>query len=114
GLAARIRPGKEAAAPVAAEPQFTETNTPPLDPSMEFDPATANMPLEPGSGAPDINRILQKVREAQAVERQRGGAADDGSEKSEFLASARRAAMAAAAEVETIGKGRKAGKAGGG
>ncbi|WP_417423347.1 peptidoglycan-binding protein [Hoeflea sp.] len=114
GLAARIRPGKEVAAPVAAEPQFTETNTPPLDPSMEFDPATANMPLEPGSGAPDINRILQKVREAQAVERQRGGAADDGSEKSEFLASARRAAMAAAAEVETIGKGRKAGNAGGG
>ncbi|MCY0149789.1 peptidoglycan-binding protein [Hoeflea sp. G2-23] len=114
GLAARIRPGKEAPTPVAAEPQFTETNTPPLDPSMELDAATANMPLEPGSGAPDINRILQKVREAQAVERQRGGAADDGSEKSEFLASARRAAMAAAAEVETIGKGRKAGKASGG
>jgi len=109
GLAARIRPGKETSKS-QAEPQFTEDNTPPLDPSMEMDAETANMPLEPGSGAPDINRILQKVREAQAAERQRDGGPDEnGSEKSEFLASARRAAMAAAAEVETIGKGRKTG-----
>ncbi|OCW56389.1 SEL1-like repeat protein [Hoeflea olei] len=112
GLAARILPGKDAnRAP--AEPQFTEVDAPPLDPSMELDRETANMPLEPGSGAPDINRILQKVREAQAAERARGGKpAEDGSEKTEFLASARRAAMAAAAEVETIGKGRKGGGSG--
>ncbi|MCY0152007.1 hypothetical protein OEG86_06800 [Hoeflea alexandrii] len=112
GLAARIRPGRDASK-AQAEPQFTENDTPPLDPSMEMDAETANMPLEPGSGAPDINRILQKVREAQAAERQRGGGpADTGSEKTEFLASARRAAMAAAAEVETIGKGRKSGGGG--
>lgn len=112
GLAARIRPGRDASK-AQAEPQFTEDDTPPLDPSMEMDAETANMPLEPGSGAPDINRILQKVREAQAAERQRGGGpADTGSEKTEFLASARRAAMAAAAEVETIGKGRKSGGGG--
>jgi localization factor PodJL len=112
GLAARIRPGRDASK-AQAEPQFTEDDTPPLDPSMEMDAETANMPLEPGSGAPDINRILQKVREAQAAERQRGGGpADSGSEKTEFLASARRAAMAAAAEVETIGKGRKSGGGG--
>ncbi|KGF68662.1 hypothetical protein LL06_15360 [Hoeflea sp. BAL378] len=109
GLAARILPGKDAARS-PAEPQFTEDDSPPLDAAMEMDPETANMPLEPGSGAPDINRILQKVREAQAAERQRGGKpAEDGSEKAEFLASARRAAMAAAAEVETIGKSRKSG-----
>ena len=109
GLAARIRPGRDTSK-TQAEPQFTEDDTPPLDPAMEMDAETANMPLEPGSGAPDINRILQKVREAQAAERQRGGgSADNGSEKTEFLASARRAAMAAAAEVETIGKGRKSG-----
>ncbi|AKI02312.1 putative peptidoglycan binding protein,Sel1 repeat protein [Hoeflea sp. IMCC20628] len=113
GLAARIRPGKESAK-TPAEPQFTEDDSPPLDPSMEMDQAIANMPLEPGSGAPDINRILQKVRQAQAAERQRGGKpAEDGSEKTEFLASARRAAMAAAAEVETIGKSRKIGGGGG-
>ena len=109
GLAARIRPGKDTSKS-QAEPHFAEDDSPPLDPSMEMDAETANMPLEPGSGAPDINRILQKVREAQAAERQRdGGPADNGAEKSEFLASARRAAMAAAAEVETIGKGRKSG-----
>jgi len=109
GLAARIRPGKDASKS-QSEPHFAEDDSPPLDPSMEMDAATANMPLEPGSGAPDINRILQKVREAQAAERKRdGGPADNGAEKSEFLASARRAAMAAAAEVETIGKGRKSG-----
>ncbi|WP_417418057.1 peptidoglycan-binding protein [Hoeflea sp.] len=112
GLAARIRPGKDTSKS-QAEPQFTEDDSPPLDPSMEMDAETANMPLEPGSGAPDINRILQKVREAQAAERQRGGSpADNGSEKSEFLASARRAAMAAAAEVETIGKNRSGGGGG--
>ncbi|MEQ8481862.1 MAG: peptidoglycan-binding protein [Hoeflea sp.] len=115
GLAARIRPGKAAAKPAQSElsePGFVENDSPPLDPSMDLDPATANMPLEPGSGAPDINRILKKVREAQAMERQSGGATDDGSDKADFLASARRAAMAAAAEVETIGKSRK-GKSGG-
>ena len=114
GLAARIRPGKDQSKS-QAEPQFTEGDSPPLDPTMdmELDAETANMPLEPGSGAPDINRILQKVREAQAAERQRGGGpVDNGSEKSEFLASARRAAMAAAAEVETIGKSRKSGGGG--
>ncbi len=109
GLAARIRPGKDTSK-FQSEPHFAEDDSPPLDPSMEMDAETANMPLEPGSGAPDINRILQKVREAQAAERKRdGGPADNGAEKSEFLASARRAAMAAAAEVETIGKGRKSG-----
>ncbi|MBU4531211.1 MAG: SEL1-like repeat protein [Hoeflea sp.] len=112
GLAARIRPGRDTSKS-PAEPHFTEDDSPPLDPSMHMDPQTANMPLEPGSGAPDINRILQKVREAQAAERQRGGKpTEDGSEKAEFLASARRAAMAAAAEVETIGKGRKSGGSG--
>lgn len=105
GLAARMRPGKPPVKPVT-EPQFAENDSPSLDPAMDIDPETANMPLEPGSGAPDINRILKKVREAQAAERQRGGAGDDGSDKADFLASARRAAMAAAAEVETIGKSR--------
>lgn len=104
GLAARIRPGKETQPQPETEPAFSGSDAPPLDPSMELDPTAANMPLEPGSGAPDINRILQKVREAQAAERQRGGSGDDGSDQAEFLASARRAAMAAAAEVETIGR----------
>ncbi len=112
GLAARIKPGKPGAkASGPAEPRFTEAETPPLEPVMDLDPATANMPLEPGSGAPDINRILQKVREAQLQERSQGSAPQAGGAKAEFLASARRAAQAAAAEVETLDRqGKKRGR----
>lgn len=109
GLASRIRPRRDAA-PAAAEPRFAEIDTPPLDPASELDARTANMPLEPGSGAPDINRILQKVREAQSKDGRRGDAAP--ADKTEFLASARRAAMAAAAEVETLGAAKKSAKGG--
>jgi len=108
GLASRIRPRRNAPAS-EAEPRFTETDVPPLDPSGELDARSANIPLEPGSGAPDINRILQKVREAQAREA-RGDAGAMPGDKAEFLASARRAAMAAAAEVETLGAAKKSSK----
>ncbi|WP_110032165.1 peptidoglycan-binding protein [Hoeflea marina] len=110
GIASRIRSSKEGSRQEGpAEPRFTEAHVPPLEPALELDPATANMPLEPGSGAPDINRILQKVREAQAAERGRGETQGSGMDKAEFLASARRAAMAAAAEVETFSRNGKTG-----
>ena len=108
GLTSRIRSRKAGSEETAAEPRFTEDQTPPLEPSLELDEETANMPLEPGSGAPDINRILQKVRETQA--RGKDGGEMEG-DKSQFLASARRAAMAAAAEAETLSKA-KSGKSG--
>ena len=112
GLTSRMRGRKSDAAEPAAEPRFTEQQTPPLEPSLELDEATANIPLEPGSGAPDINRILQKVRETQA--RGKDAAGDGQGDKSQFLASARRAAMAAAAEAETLSKAgsKKSGKSG--
>lgn len=103
GLTSRIRSAKSTEPEAAAEPRFTETETPPLEPDLTLDKATANLPLEPGSGAPDINRILQKVRESQANAARNGQGTKSG-DSSEFLASARRAAMAAAAEVETLGK----------
>lgn len=109
GLASRLRPRRDNA-PAVSEPRFTDVDAPPLDPASEIDARTANIPLEPGSGAPDINRILQKVREAQSKDGRRGDAAP--ADKSEFLASARRAAMAAAAEVETLGAAKKKSKAG--
>ncbi|TDH38197.1 hypothetical protein E2A64_03490 [Pseudohoeflea suaedae] len=108
GLTSRIRSRKTGGEETSAEPRFTEDQTPPLEPSLELDEETANMPLEPGSGAPDINRILQKVRETQARGKEAG---DTDGDKSQFLASARRAAMAAAAEAETLTK-TKAGKSG--
>jgi len=97
----------------AAEPRFTDSDPPPLEPELGLDDSNANLPLEPGSGAPDINRILQRVRESQVGSS--GANTNSGStEGGEFLASARRAAMAAAAEVETIGKSAntKSGKSG--
>ena len=77
-----------------------------------LDPVLANTPLEPGSGAPDLSAIMKRVRE------ERGGSqsnAEPESGKSDFIAAARRAAQAAAAEAETL-KSRKAvaGKAKGG
>lgn len=87
--AAVVRP--EVAVPVAgtAEPGFDE----PLEPSL------LNRPLEPGSGAPDLNAILKRVRDerSQSADRQTPDAA-----KSDFIAAARRAAQAAAAEAETL------------
>ena len=70
------------------------------------DGAPPNEPLEPGSGAPDIDRILRKVREVQ----NRDADQDD---KSDFIAAARRAAQAAAAEVETVSGTRKRKRSGG-
>lgn len=89
--------------PVAEEEKASRRDVddaPSIDPSETFDPIAANEPLEPGSGAPDISRIIQKVRAAQA-----GDMNDVRSEaeKADFIAAARRAAQAAAAEVETIG-----------
>ncbi|TKT74235.1 peptidoglycan-binding protein [Aquamicrobium sp. LC103] len=72
-------------------------------PSVELDeplaPEIANQPLEPGSGAPDLNAIMRRVRDER-------GPALRGSEpdaaKSDFIAAARRAAQAAAAEAEML------------
>ncbi|MEX0345306.1 MAG: peptidoglycan-binding protein [Rhizobiaceae bacterium] len=58
----------------------------------------ANTPLEPGSGAPDLGSIMARVKEEK-----NGGAPGQGVDpaKSDFIAAARRAAQAAAAEAES-------------
>ncbi len=66
-----------------------------------IDPKVANQPLEPGSGAPDLNAIMRRVRDQRGT--RSGGDAD--AAKSDFIAAARRAAQAAAAEAE-ITKGK--------
>jgi localization factor PodJL len=60
---------------------------------------SANRPLEPGSGAPDLNAILRRVRDERG-EASRTNETDAG--KSDFIAAARRAAQAAAAEAEVL------------
>ncbi|MGN6465840.1 MAG: peptidoglycan-binding protein [Rhizobiaceae bacterium] len=66
-----------------------------------LDPKLANQPLEPGSGAPDINAIMRRVRDERGEE---GRARDAEAAKSDFIAAARRAAQAAAAEAEVLKK----------
>jgi localization factor PodJL len=61
----------------------------------------ADQPLEPGSGAPDLNSIMQRVREERNA---RGDKGTDSVVKSDLIAAARRAAQAAAAEAEILKK----------
>ncbi|WP_099867884.1 peptidoglycan-binding protein [Pararhizobium haloflavum] len=119
-LTQRVRPKQ--AEDVRREPETSQADvsraqlepTPSIDPVDQLDSSTANMPLEPGSGAPDIDRILQKVREQQSGGIRSGSTGYSETEKSDFIAAARRAAQAAAADVENTSKkkGDKAGRSG--
>ena len=100
GLTRAFRKDKEAVveAPAAVTP---------VEPTMgldePIDAKLANQPLEPGSGAPDLNAIIRRVREEHA-----GQASGGETAKSDFIAAARRAAQAAAAEAQaTRGGGEK-------
>ncbi|MET3662887.1 peptidoglycan-binding protein [Aquamicrobium ahrensii] len=84
-------PKPEEAAPVA------ENADAGLDAPLE--PSFLNKPLEPGSGAPDLNAIMKRVRDERG---QTGGGSAADAAKSDFIAAARRAAQAAAAEAETL------------
>jgi localization factor PodJL len=65
----------------------------------ELDPQIANRPLEPGSGAPDLNAIMKRVRDERNQTSDSPGAE---AAKADFIAAARRAAQAAAAEAEVM------------
>jgi localization factor PodJL len=98
---ARIEP--DAGDVTVADDRALVEPTPSIDPSQPAEIDVANQPLEPGSGAPDINRILQKVREQQIAG---GRVAGDEASQADFIAAARRAAQAAAAEVEHTSRGK--------
>jgi localization factor PodJL len=68
------------------------------DANADLDPNILNRPLEPGSGMPDLNSILKRVRDDRR-EMPLAGEASAG--KADFIAAARRAAQAAASEVES-------------
>lgn len=65
------------------------------------DPKVANEPLEPGSGAPDLDSIINQVRNERGTSSNQEEAA-----KSDFIAAARRAAQAAAAEANNLAAGK--------
>ncbi len=88
---------------VHAESRQTVEPTPSIDAADMIAPDVANQLLEPGSGMPDVKKILERVRAGQAG---RGGqdiAAGD-ADKADFIAAARRAAQLAVEESDTIGQ----------
>ncbi|WP_411033748.1 peptidoglycan-binding protein [Shinella sp. BYT-45] len=100
GLKRRFVPGRKEAAPRAERRQIDPT--PSIDPTDELAPEEANQLLEPGSGVPDVRRILERVRAGQASGN-RAATGSDG-EKADFIAAARRAAKLAAEEADTISR----------
>ncbi|WP_292243537.1 hypothetical protein, partial [Mesorhizobium sp.] len=64
-----------------------------------LDPKVANRPLEPGSGPPDLNAIMKRVRDERGPPVRAG---NPDASKSDFIAAARRAAQAAAAEADAL------------
>ena len=72
---------------------------PTLDLDEPLDPKLANRPLEPGSGTPDLNAIMRRVRDERG---QPAKSSETDAAKSDFIAAARRAAQAAAAEAEIM------------
>lgn len=77
--------------------------TAPADPDTALEPKIANQPIEPGAGGPDLNAIMRRVRSERAENP--AAPTERDAAKSDFIAAARRAAQAAAAEAETLKKG---------
>ncbi|WP_127595659.1 peptidoglycan-binding protein [Nitratireductor alexandrii] len=92
-------PRKDKAEPsLSAAPETTEPVA----------PEAVDRPLEPGSGAPNLNAIMKRVRTERAQAAASGG--DPGAAKADFIAAARRAAQAAAAEADSFKRGSDKGK----
>jgi localization factor PodJL len=99
GLARRLVPGRKEQPAVAQRQQIDPA--PSIDPGDEIAPADANQLLEPGSGGPDVRKILERVRAGQATA---GRVAPNDGDKADFIAAARRAAKMAAEEADSISR----------
>ena len=95
-ISKRLRPN---AKPAASTPGRTVVEpTPSLDPVDMLPPERENEPLEPGSGTPDVRKILERVRASQAAAS--GGGSQPVGDRADYIAAARRAAKAAAMETD--------------
>lgn len=106
GLGKKLMPGKKAEK--ASQTAKVETReviepAPSLDPVDVLPPDEANELLEPGSGAPDVRKILERVRASQQAA-QSGGAEPESGDRTDYIAAARRAAQAAAMEMNRTQK----------
>lgn len=98
GLTKRLMPGQKKEAEIATGRRHID-KAPSIDPAEAMPPQEDNDLLEPGSGAPDVRKILERVRASQAG--QRGEATIDAdADRADYIAAARRAAQAAAMEME--------------
>jgi localization factor PodJL len=105
GLGKKLMPGKKAAKAPAEARQIVDP-APSIDPIdvMPTDVADdANELLEPGSGAPDVRKILERVRASQQAAKGAQPAGDNG-DRTDYIAAARRAAQAAAMEMDRAQK----------
>lgn len=97
GLGKRLLPGSRREDQAKA-PRTVVSPTPSMDPADILPPEEANELLEPGSGAPDVRKILERVRASQAQRAAEGRGQDE--DRTDYIAAARRAAQAAAEEIE--------------
>ncbi|KQV42020.1 peptidoglycan-binding protein [Rhizobium sp. Root73] len=86
---------------LAAERQVIDP-TPSIDAADAIEPDVANQLLEPGSGVPDVKKILERVRAGQTGR----NAPPSETDKADFIAAARRAAQQAAEEVDSMNRGK--------
>lgn len=96
--------------PVSDQARQLVEPTPSIDPSEMLAPEEANQLLEPGSGVPDVKKILERVRAGQM---NKAGIQPADGDKSDFIAAARRAAQLAVEEADTLNKVGQGGKTSG-
>jgi localization factor PodJL len=97
-LSRRFRPQAKVDDPQTPERALVNP-APSIDPSETLPPDRENDLLEPGTGAPDVKKILERVRASQAAgefSAERTNAGD----RADYIAAARRAAKAAAQETD--------------
>ncbi|MGP2491020.1 peptidoglycan-binding protein [Mesorhizobium sp. PUT5] len=99
GLARSL--GRKAASQPQPEQAEPALDVPAVDLDQPLEPKFINRPLEPGSGAPDLNAIMKRVRDERGPSARQG---EGDASKADFIAAARRAAQAAAAEAEMLKK----------
>ncbi|MBB4063922.1 peptidoglycan-binding protein [Gellertiella hungarica] len=98
-----LRKGPAPAAPRKAAGPTERAVVDPAPPIVPEDEALASVEtelLEPGSGAPDIKKILERVRAGQS----RPGSIPTEADRADLIAAARRAAQAAAQEAKASAK----------
>ncbi|MBB3656166.1 localization factor PodJL [Rhizobium sp. BK650] len=100
-LGRKLLPARRTEAKAAATDRTIIDPAPSIDPVDVVSTEAANELLEPGSGAPDVKKILERVRASQNAQRGKPATEND---RADYIAAARRAAQAAAMEIDSSAK----------